>query len=193
MQEIALINPHKRGSKKRRARRGRKRNPSRSRKHVSRARHRFMRRRRNPAARFTVGGIQRALMPALWGGVGAVGTDIAYRMLPVPGALSILKGPLAPVTKIGVAFGVAWVANMVGGRNVSKDMLSGSLAVIAYGLINDLVLSRLPVMGAPVAGYEMMGLGYNSPGAIVQGSGQAMLPDSAGEYVNEYVSGYEYA
>jgi hypothetical protein len=85
---------------------------------------------------------------------------------------------------------------MVGGRNVSKDMLSGSLAVIAYGLINDLVLSRLPVLGAPVAGYEMMGLGYGNAAAVVQGSGHPALTDTTGEYVSgvdEYVSGYEYA
>jgi len=38
----------------------------------------------------------------------------------------------------------------------------------------------------------MMGLGYTSPGMVARGN-QAALSDSTGEYVSEYVSGYEYA
>jgi len=196
MQEILLVNPRHRGGKKRHAkRRARRRNPSRGRSHsVKRARSRFMRRRRsNP--RFSFGGLKGMLMPAVWGGTGAVATDLAYRLLPVPGALSMLKGPLAPVTKVAVALGVSAVARMALGANIAKDMLSGSLAVIAYGLINELILSRIPVISAPVAGYELHGnLGYISPGAVVGGSGRALVTENVGEYVSgmgEYVSGYE--
>jgi hypothetical protein len=200
MQEILLVNPRKRGSKKRRSRRSaRRHNPRRGRSHsVARSRKRFMRsrRRRNPSGRMlSVAGLKSSLMPAVWGGTGAVLTDIAYRMIPVPGALAILKGPLSPVSKIAVAFGVAQIGKMVVGANAARDMLSGSLAVIAYGLINQFVLSRIPVVSAPVAGYELSGnLGYNSPGEMVTGTGRALVTESVDEYVSgmgEYVSGYE--
>lgn len=136
------------------------------------------------------------LMPAVWGGAGAVATDIAFRLLPVPGALSILKGTLAPVTRVGVALGVAKLGSMFLGAEKGRDMLTGSLAVIAYDLLNTYALRFLPVVGAPAAapagtsgyelsGYELSGsLGYNSPGQVVGGSGMGEYVSGMAEYVS---------
>lgn len=210
--EMLIVNPRKRGSKRKHVakRKGRKHNPARRHRksskrsyrrknpsHVVRRTHRAKRRsssrRRNP---ISVSGVKHMLMPAVWGGGGAVLTDIAYRLLPVPGALSILKGTLSPVTKVGVALLTAGIAKHVVGASRAHEMLSGSLAVIAYGLINSLVLSRLPVISAPAPGTAGYELSYGNAGAVVQGSGfNSALPDTMSEYVHgggmsEYVGDY---
>jgi hypothetical protein len=197
--EFALVNPHKRGGKKRRARRSAAARKSSRRsvsvaRHVSRSRRRSYRgRARNP---ISLGGLKNRLMPAVVGGAGAVATDLAYRFLPVPGALSILKGTLAPVTKVGVAFAVAKLASMIVGGKRADEMLTGSLAVIAYGLVSDGLLRFLPVIGAPAAApaavsgaYDFAGLGYTGPAATLAPGG------GVGEYVSgmgEYIGGGEY-
>lgn len=196
MQEIIFVNPSRRGAKKKRHGSHRRKNPHRAHRarkhHAARRKHNPRRRtfrHRNPS--LSLGGLKGMFMPAVWGGAGAIATDILYRLLPLPGALAMLKGPLSPVTKVAVALGTAQLAKMVVGAKSAHEMLSGSLAVIAYGLLNDLVLSRLPVIGAPVSGYEMQGLGYTSPGNMITGPG---MRSGMSEYVSgmdEYVSGYE--
>lgn len=189
--EMLIVNPRKRGAKRRRVRRAsaRRRNPSRS--VARRVMRRSRGRRRNP---ISLGGIKGMLMPAVWGGGGAVLTDLAYRLLPVPGALSILKGTLSPITKVGVALATASIAKHVVGASRAHEMLSGSLSVIAYGLLNSLVLSRLPVVGAPAPGTAGYELAYGNAGAIVQGSGYGgALPDAMNEYIGgigEYIGDY---
>lgn len=208
MSEVLLINPRSRrrkstrrktASRKRRAparraapARRRRRNPARviRRDTIRRAARRVTRRRRNPSAR----GIIAQMKPAVTGAVGAVVTDLAYRFLPTPGPLAMLKGNLAPVTRIGVAFGAAWLAKMVAGRKTANEMLNGALTVIAYGLANEHLLSRLPIVGV---GEYMSGIGYQDTAqAFVPG--MTALPDSGGDWmdyesatgVGEYISGF---
>lgn len=215
MSEILLINPRKRrrastkrkrsasgrfvktASRKRAAPRRRRRNPApaalaanpRRRRSASRSvARRVTRRRRNPTAR----GIVAQLMPAVKGAAGAAITDIAYRFIPTPGPLAMLKGPLAPVTRVAVAFGVSQVARFAVGKRVAGEMLSGALTVIAYGLINEYVLSRIPMIGV---GEYVSGLGYNDAAMSFDPGGGILLDPGMTDYsdeevgVGEFISG----
>lgn len=206
--QVALVNPHKRGGKKRRARKGKSaRRASRrsvSARHVYRVARRAAHRRRSSASRrrnpITLNGLKNRLMPAVWGGVGGVATDLAFRVLPVPAALGVLKGSLAPVTRVALAVGVAKVASMFLGGKRADEMLTGSLAIIGYDLLNTYALKFIPVVGAPgVSGdYDFAGVGYVSPGAAVQGTGRALPSGGMAEYISgvgEYISegSYDFA
>lgn len=204
MSEVLLINPRKRRkSPARRRKTVSRKSPVRRRRSPARrraaapvrrrtravARRVVRRRRRNPSPR----GIINQMRPAVTGAVGAIATDLAYRFLPTPGPLAMLKGNLAPVTRIGVAFGAAWIAKMIAGRKTANEMLNGALTVIAYGLANEHLLSRLPVVGV---GEYMSGIGYQDSAASFV-PGPTALPDSGGEWVDyesanvgEYVSGF---
>jgi hypothetical protein len=209
MAEVLLVNPRRRrrksaSAKKRRRNpakrraigytvgtrriRRRKLNPAR-RTRAKSYRRRVMRRRSNPIG---VRGIVADLMPAVKGAVGAIATETAFRFLPTPGPLAMLKGGLAPVTKIGVAYGLSKVIQMFAGRSIARDMLSGALVVIAYDFVNQQVLSRIPMVSAG-AGEYMSGLGYHSAGAVMAatpqlaGTGEYMeayMGEGVGEYLN---------
>lgn len=195
MKEILLVNPRPRrrgrrktASKKRRSRtmsRRRIRSPGRYRRRSSplrRYRRRTMRRRRNP---IRAGNILSDLMPALQGAAGAIVTETAYRFIPAPGALAMLKGPmLAPVTKLATAYGVSMLARTFLGRRVATNLLSGALVVIAYDFVNQQILSRLPAVGSGVSAY-MDELGYHSAGAIVPSLPDRSNVDSVGAYMDE--------
>lgn len=151
-------------------------------------------RRRNPRMRAPMGGIVAQLMPAVMGATGAVATDLAFRFIPTPGPLAMLKGQLAPVTRIALAFGVSTVAGFMVSRKAAGEMLSGALTVIAYGLMNQYVLSRLPVVG--VGEYISDGgyMGYNDAGQSFDPNVDT-LPDPGmldyannEENVGEYIS-----
>lgn len=205
MSEVLLINPRSRrrkttrrktASRKRRApARRRRSNPSRAVAPVRRRRTRSVarrvtrRRRRNPSPRGIIG----QMRPAVTGAVGAIATDLAYRFLPTPGPLAMLKGNLAPITRIGVAFGAAWVAKMFAGRKTANEMLNGALTVIAYGLANEHLLSRLPIVGV---GEYISGIGYQDSAQTFM-PGATALPDSGGDWTDyesasmgEYISGF---
>ena len=194
MSEILLINPRKRGTTRKRnskgrfvktaarrapaKRRTRRRNPTalaanpiRRRTRARSVARKVTRRRRNP---IRSRGVVAQLMPAVKGAAGAVMTDLAYRFLPTPGPLAMLKGPLAPVTRIGVAFGVSKLASMVIGKKNAGEMLSGALTVISYGLLNEHVLSRLPIVGV---GEYVSGVGYNDAAMSFDPNSGGVLPD----------------
>lgn len=217
MSEILLINPRKRktpprgpggrfrkrktASRKRTTRR--RRNPSpaaraisttqpRTR-YVTRSAPRRAARRSNPARRrMTPQTVMNQLVPAVQGAGGAILTDIVYRFLPTPGPMAMLKGPLAPVTRIGVAMGASWLASFMVSRKAAFNMFNGALTVIAYGLINEHVLSRLPVIGVGEYISEYPGIGYQdaaqtfdpTPGALTDPG----MYDTSDENVGEYIS-----
>jgi len=209
MSEILLINPRKRGTTRKRNSKGRfvkssarrapakrrvtrrRRNPTALAANPIRRRTRSVarkvsRRRRNP---IRARGIVAQLMPAVKGAAGAVVTDLAYRFLPTPGPLAMLKGPLAPVTRIGVAFGASKLASMVIGKKNAGEMLSGALTVIAYGLLNEHVLSRLPIVGV---GEYVSGVGYNDAAMSFEPSGGVLPDPGMTDYEGEQVGMGEY-
>lgn len=179
-QELLLVNPRKRRRRRRKGHsmsRRRRRNPH-------KYRYRSMRRRRrNPAMRLPrVGQVTQMLVPAFQGAAGAIATDAAFRMIPLPGALAQLKtGFLAPVTKIAVAIGVGAIANAIGGRQLGQRMTSGALVMIAYDFWRATLARFMP----QAAGEYISGLGYGGAGMIVDDSGQ-IVPNGG---MQEYISG----
>lgn len=181
--ELLLINPRKRRGKRRSH--SRKRNPLsfsyRSKRKARRAvSHR--RRRHNPAMR----GFTRQLVPqavgAAQGAAGAILTDAAWTMIPLP--LMLKAGSMGTVSRALMAFAVSWASSFVVGGRVAGKFLEGALAVQAYGIIAPMVRSFLP---GGVAGLD--GLGYYSPGTILQDD-LSPLPDlNAGTPLQAYISG----
>lgn len=182
--ELLLINPHKRRGKRRRSH-SRKRNPLsfsyRSKRKARRAvSHR--RRRHNP----TMGGFTRQIVPqaigAAQGAAGAILTDVAWTMIPLP--LMLKAGPMGLASRALMAFAVSWASSFVVGGRVAGKFLEGALAVQAYGIIAPMVRGFLP---GGVAGVE--GLGFYSPGMILQDD-LSPLPDlNAGTPLQAYISG----
>lgn len=151
MSEILLVNPRKRGRKKRRTpaqrratralvarnkKRGRKRNPTPGRSSPSSYRRK---RKRNPALAIN----QRSLMNfstiAAKGAAGAIALDVALAYLPLPATLK--TGIIGKVTKaIGaVALGVAANATKLVTTQTAKDMTVGALTVQFTGIGRDLL------------------------------------------------------
>lgn len=199
--EVYLVNPAKRRRRKSKSasRRSRRRNPvrtltsarrrggrgfgrtvartARRRSPAKSYRRRVMRRRSNP---IRMGNVLGDLMPAFQGAGGAILTETAFRFVPAPGALAILKGTLAPVTKIGIAYGIGVLVNTFGGRRMGVNFLNGALTVIAYDFLNQQVLSRLPMVGVggDMSAYMNDSLGYHSAGAVMPALPDAGYSDS---------------
>ena len=118
-------------------------------------------------------------------------TDLAYRFIPTPGPLAMLKGPLAPVTRVGVAWLVSSLVSTFAGKRNGVDMLNGALTVIGYGFINDQVLTRLPVIG--VGEYISGDLGYQDAAVSFDPAGTALPDAGADDFtsagIGEYISG----
>lgn len=176
MQELLLVNPGKR-RRRNSSKQRRRRNPG-YRSHVMRRRRRnpgYRRRRRNPAMRVPrVGQVMQMLVPAFQGAGGAIATDLAFRMIPLPGALAQLKtGFLAPVTKIAFAIGVGALANAIGGRSLGRQMTSGALVMIAYDFWRTALARFMP----QATSEYISGLGYQNPGLVLE-------EPSMGEYIS---------
>ena len=194
--QLLLVNPRKR--RKSRKSSSRRKNPIRARRrrspkrrHVSRARrsnpiriHRKRaRRRRNPLSlRGMGGGLVGQLMSALKGAGGAIANDALYTYLPLPAMLK--AGPMSLVTRALGAFGVGYLVSMVAGRNLGARMTEGALTVLTYQAVKPMVAGVLPL-----AGDEIEGLGYYSPGMILQDT-LSPLPDlNTGTPLAAYLSG----
>ncbi len=142
MNEILLVNPARRRrrkttTRKRRrtvARRSRRRNPVANPTHRPRRRTVARSRRRNPRARvFTAAKLQKQLMTAAQGALGALGLDIALAYIPLPPQM---QGPfIGPVIKGAGAIMLGVVANMAGVRaDTANRMAEGALTVQLHGI-----------------------------------------------------------
>jgi len=161
MNEILLVNPRRRRRKtttRRRRKtitRKRRRNPVRRRRTTTVRR----RRRRNPARKITAAKVQRQLMTAAQGALGAIGLDIALAYIPLPAQL---QGPIAgPVIKGLGAIGLGAVAGMAGVKaETANRMTEGALTVQLHGIGKQLVSQFVPgvAMNAYLGYY---GSGYN--------------------------------
>lgn len=195
--ELLLINPRKRRAKKsskRRARRSARRsNPVRAvRRHRRSARRsnpvrayrkRRSIRRRNPLSlRGMGGGLMSQGMDALLGAGGAIVNDALMTYVPLP---QIVKsGPLAILAKAAGAFGVGYLAAFALGKQRGAEMTKGALTVLAYQVVKPMVATVMPLSDATIEG-----MGYYSPGMILQDS-LSPLPDlNAGTPLAAYISG----
>lgn len=178
--ELLLINPRKRRGK-RRGSRGRKRNPVR--RLARRSMKRYSRRRRsNPSLRSMTRGVVPQIVNAAQGAGGAILTDAAFTYLPLPAMLK--TGPLGLVSRALMAFGVGMLSSFVVGGRMAGRFVEGALTVQAYGVIRPMVGGFIPL-----AGHEIEGLGYYSPGMILQDD-LSPLPDlNAGTPLQAYISG----
>lgn len=159
MNEILMVNPRRRRrrkttTRKRRAVTRRRRNPVRRKRTTVRRR-----RRRNPARRITAASIQKQLMTASQGALGALGLDIALAYIPLPAQL---QGPIAgPVIKGLGAIGLGAIAGAMGVRaDTANRMTEGALTVQLHGIGKQLLVQFAP--GVPVSAYlGYYGSGYN--------------------------------
>jgi hypothetical protein len=182
MSEILLVNPRKR--RRRKSSRGRKRNPSRrrSRSHRKSYRRRY---RRNPSLR-SVTGIARGFVPQVINAgknaAGAILTDAAFTYIPLPASLKL--GPLGMVSRALTAFLVSFAASYAVGGKMAGQFLEGALTVQAYGVLKPLVSGFLPL-----AGTDIEGLGFYSPGMILQDDLSPLTDLNAGTPLQSYISG----
>jgi len=178
--ELLLINPRKRRGKRRKAR-SRKRNPV-HRRSLRRSARSYRRRRRNPSFRTITSGIVPQVINAAQGAGGAILTDAAFTYIPLP--VMFKAGPIGLVSKVLMAFGVGWLSSFVVGAKMAGRFVEGALTVQAYGALR-------PIVGGfiPLAGNDIEGLGYYSPGMILQDD-LSPLPDlNAGTPLQAYISG----
>lgn len=164
MNEILLVNPRRRRRKTKRktvARRRRRRNP------VANPRRRrrtgARRRRRNPQ-RLTAAKIQRQVMTAAQGALGALGLDIALAYIPLPPQM---QGPfIGPVIKGLGAIGLGVVANMAGVRaETANRMAEGALTVQIHGIGKQMLGQFAPQIALSAyigeEGFGYYGSGWN--------------------------------
>lgn len=205
---LMLINPRKRGTKKRRTaaqraatarlvahNRGRSASPKRRRRasskrrtnpigisrvhHVTRRHHRRARR-RNPIS-MSGGNIGGMLMAGLKGAVGAVAVNAVTNFLPA----AVKTGKVLYVTRAAIAIVIGTVGHKVAGRH-ARAMAEGALAVNFTDLINSMA-------GAMIPGSQLHGVGGEYMGEFLSGAHMAQsLPNSGqamhgmGEFLSEY-------
>lgn len=194
--ELLLINPSrrkKRGSKSRRKHHkrhsARRHNPVRAhrrhRRHSMAVAHRsYRRRRRNPISMrsFGMGGIVGKATGALMGAGGAILNDALFTYVPLPAMLK--SGPLAIASKFATALGVGYLSSFVIGKSRGAQLAEGALTVLAYQVVKPMVATVLPL-----AGDDIEGLGYYSPGMILQDSLSPLTDLNAGTPLQAYISG----
>lgn len=194
--ELLLVNPrkrHKRKSKRRSHKRSARRsNPVHAvRRHRARrrsnparaARRSYRRRRRNP---LSLSGMKSGFMghalSALMGAGGAIFNDALITYVPLP--VMLKSGPLAILTKALSAFGVGYLASFAVGKQRGAQLTEGALTVLAYQVVKPMVATMLPL-----AGDDIEGLGYYSPGMIMQDTLSPLTDLNAGTPLQAYLSG----
>jgi hypothetical protein len=194
MNEILLVNPHKRH--KRRKAKSRRRGHVRLRRHAARRRrvHRVKARRyhRNPS--FSLKSVGSSFVPVIksgaLGAVGALANDalvgqlVGFQFMPD----AVKSGYGKHALKIGSAIIVGTVGGMVA-KGKGKDLAVGASTVAIHGLLRDVISANLPSVAPYLGDYEDVGA-YN-PAQLVDETGGNMgeyIP-GVGEYVPGMVSG----
>lgn len=187
---IAALNPRRRRRRNPIAafaanpRRRRRRNPRASRRRY----------RRNPGGglsmRGLMGTLKQSVGPAIVGGVGAVGVDIALGYIPLPEWFETATGKM--VARIGGALALGLLANMVASRRVAMNVTLGALTVSAYGSIRDFTHQTFPQLpglagiSPPMYGdFSDTRLGYLDPAPRLGAYMQRRAP--AGNGVGAYM------
>lgn len=193
--QLLLINPSRRRkarkSGKRRARKSARRsNPVRALRVRSRRRRSPVksyraraRRRRNPLSLSGMkSGVMGHALGALMGAGGAIANDALMTYVPMPAMFK--TGPLSILAKAVSAFGVGYLASFGIGKQRGAQLTAGALTVLAYQVVKPMVNTVMPL-----ADTDIEGLGYYSPGMILQDS-LSPLPDlNQGTPLAAYISG----
>jgi hypothetical protein len=137
------------------ARRVYRRNPSRRRARSSVRRRRVYR--RNPSGLGGVGKLSSLLMPAVFIGLGAVGTEIVGNYLPIP--IAWKTGPMRHVVKAGVGVAVGLlIAKVFKQKRLGYYFAAGAVAIATHDLVKTWLASNSPIKG----------LGYTNPAAVAR-------------------------
>ena len=204
MSELVLINPRRRGSRKRKMtakqrqffgpRPKRRKFKARVRRARARTlmalpkkRRRVARYRRNPIGGFSVKNFAKdTLIPSGIGAAGALGLDLLLGFLPLPAAIK--TGPMRPLVKLVGAVGLGMVAGMVGSRKMAEQVTAGAVTVVLYDTIKGFAQKQFPTLPLSDADYS---LEYINPAQVVDGMSDtdALVDDS--DSMGEYVDGVE--
>ena len=112
--------------------------------------------------------INKQVIPAMWGGTGAVANDVLYNFIPFPPMLSV--GPMRHVGKAASAIALAWVSSFFLTRKQAEQLGAGALTVVGYNVVRELVQQFMPQIQMG----EYLPLGYYGAG---------MDPNAMGEYL----------
>jgi hypothetical protein len=142
---------------------------------------RYRRRIRNPRMP-SAASIKGMVIPAVVGGVGAVGLDYLWGYTAPYLPASLQAGYIGTVAKSAVAIGGGWLAGKVIGRQAAAAGVVGALTVIAYQTIHQLIAGTLTAptvsaaAAAPAATPGMSAymprrgqMGWVSPGSTLRG------------------------
>lgn len=133
------------------ARRIYRRNPAR--RAVARRRYR-----RNPVGLGGVGKLSSLLLPAVWIGLGAVGTEIATNYLPIP--LAWKTGPMRYVVKGAVGVGIGLVlAKGFKQKKLGYYFAAGAVAIATHDFFRSWLNANAPAI---------KGLGYVNPAGVAR-------------------------
>lgn len=215
MNEILLVNPHPRRSKRARSKIRRRRskarrrsrrktpktpgfalpNPGRRRRRRASYHLRRARRRTNPSPRLSVRSIQGNVINAVPGAFGALGLDILLGLVPIPAEWK--AGMVGYLTKALGAIGLGMVANMAVSAKTATAMTEGALTVMLHGAMRELVATNLPQVPLGMYLPSMNGMGYYGSGwnpafsldaQNVNAPLSAYLPDLSQEHIPGYDS-----
>ena len=156
--------------------RRRRRKPAAAKRRPSRRRapQRRVRRRRNPAPRLTMRNVQKQIMDAGTGALGALGLDVIQGYLPIPANLK--TGLVGTGVKALLAIGMGIVAEnfkMIRGP-ASKQMVNGALTVVLHDEFKKQLATFAP--GIPLGEY----LGSDELGYYGSGYPAGVMNDSYG-------------
>jgi hypothetical protein len=130
-----------------------RRNPSRR-----RARSSVRRYRRNPSGLGGVGKLSSLMLPAIFIGLGAVGTEIITNYAPIP--LAWKTGPMRHFVKagVGIAVGLA-IAKLLKQKKLGYYFAAGAVAIAAHDLMKAWLNTNAPAI---------KGLGYTNPASVAR-------------------------
>lgn len=166
-----------------------RRNPSRRRRAVARRSYR-----RNPSVSAGVGKLSSLILPAIFIGAGAVGSEIITGYLPIP--VSWKVGNMRHVVKagVGVAAGLV-IAKLFRKKKLGYYVAAGAVAIAAHDIIKSVMAARLPnVQGLqglgqygralPMNTFGQYGrplrsqFGYVNPATVARFGGDGSLPNA---------------
>lgn len=187
MAEMLLVNPRKRKTRRKIAKKPVKRRSSTT-LAAPRKTKTVRRRRRNPAPRSI---IRSTVMPAATAAGGALALDVIMGLLPVPATLK--TGPLRHVVKGAGAIGMGMAAGMFVKPETARLFATGALTVAMHDAAREMVGRFMP--GVPLAGnddYDEFGfdemLGYQAGGSDAEFADDSLgiYEENLGAYVGEY-------
>lgn len=128
-----------------------------------------------------MGGVMGQLTPALLGGLGALGMDIALANIPFPATIKAklaTQGPLRLAARAALAIGIGFAAGKVTSKANAAKVVAGGLAVVAYDAIKGVVKQQFPTLA----------LGDWESGDLSAYAQLNAAPDELGAYANQYPS-----